>query len=190
MFVRLIQRAAFVATLLVLPALGQSTAWHIDSGHSSANFTVSAQGGALPVDGSFRNVAGTVSWDDADVSKSTVNATVDVATISTANDKRDTHLKTPDFFDVAKFPSMTFKSTTVSKSDKGLTVEGDLTMHGVTRPVTLNVTGITPAKAGESKRKLTASTMLSRKDFGVGMGMAEAMISDKVKVTLHLELKQ
>jgi len=190
MLVRIVRFAAIAVTLLALPAFAaaQVTAWHIDSGHSSANFTV--QGGPMSVDGSFHNVAGTVNWDDTDVTKSSVDATVDVSTVSTANDKRDTHLKTPDFFDAAKFPKMSFKSTAVSKSDKGLKLEGDLTMHGVTKPVTLDVTGIDKVKPGETKRKLNASTTLSRKDFGIGMGFAESMISDKVKVTLHLELKQ
>lgn len=188
MFVRLLPRAAVVAALLAMPALAaaQATAWHIDSGKSSADFSVQTPA----VDGSFHNVAGTVNWDESDVTKSSVDATVDVSTVNTAIDKRDAHLKTPDFFDVAKFPQMTFKSTSVSQSGKGLKVAGDLTMHGVTRPVTLDVTGINKIKPGETKRKLNATTTLNRKDFGVGMGMAESMISNEIRVTLRLELKQ
>ena len=138
----------------------------------------------------FSLVEGTLEFDQADPTKSSVVATIKLANMSSGVPDLDDDFRSVDFFDTAKFPKMTFKSTAVSKSDKGLKLEGDLTMHGVTKPVTLDVTGIDKVKPGETKRKLNASTTLNRKDFGVGMGMADSMISDKVKVTLHLELKQ
>jgi polyisoprenoid-binding protein YceI len=189
MFVRLIPRAAFAVALLTVPALAaaQAKLWANDTGHSKATFTV--QAGPMTVDGSFGYVHGIVKWDDTDVTQSSVEEVVDICSLTTGDGKRETYLKSPDFFGGATFHQMVFKSTAVSKSDKGLKVEGDLKIHGVTKPVTFDVTDITMPGPGETKRKLDASTTLNRLDFGVGMGMADATISDEVKVTLHLELQ-
>jgi polyisoprenoid-binding protein YceI len=187
--------AAIAAALVVaMPLLGhaQATSWSIDPAHSSANFTI-RHAAVSTVHGSIYKIAGSVSWDDSDVSKSSVDATLDATTISTGVEARDNHLKSPDFFDVAKFPTATFKSTSVAKTADGLKVTGNLTLHGVTKPVTLEVTDISavtpnPMKKGAFSRGLTASTTINRHDFGVNGGMADAMLSNDVKVTIDLEL--
>ena len=132
------------------------------------------------VRGEFGKTEAKVVIDEADITKSTVEATIDVASINTRDEKRDAHLKSPDFFDVAKFPTMTFKSTKVEKAGEGLKVTGDLTMHGVTKPVVLDVTG--PSQVikdpwGLSRRGVSATTKVNRKDFGVSYG-PDAMVSD------------
>jgi len=188
--------AALAAALVVaMPLFGhaQTTSWTIDPAHSSTAFAIRHMG-VSTVHGSFYKVAGTVNWDDKDVTKSSVDATIDATTVSTGVEARDNHLKSPDFFDVAKFPTFTFKSTSVAKTGDGLKVTGDLTLHGVTKPVTLDVTDMSaPQTMGpEGKKKtvrgLTASTTVNRKDFGVGSTFADAMLSDNVKITIELEL--
>lgn len=187
--------AALAAALVVaMPLLGhaQSTSWTIDPAHSSANFTI-RHASVSTVHGSIYKAAGTVIWDDSDVSKSSVDATLDATTISTGVEARDNHLKSPDFFDVAKFPTITFKSTSVTKTADGLKVSGNLTLHGVTKPVTLDVSDISPVtpnamKKGTFSRGLTASTTIDRHDYGITGGMADAMVGNDVKVTIELEL--
>jgi polyisoprenoid-binding protein YceI len=190
-----LRRAAFAAAiLLALPIAGvaQTATWTIDPAHSSAGFAI-RHAGVSTVHGTLYKVGGTVAWDDKDVTKSTVDATIDATTVSTGMEARDNHLKSPDFFDVAKYPTMTFKSTSVAKTADGLKVVGDFTMHGVTKSVTLSVTDISPVtenvmKKGTYSRGLTATTTINRHDFGVNGGMADAMLSNEVKVTIELEL--
>jgi polyisoprenoid-binding protein YceI len=190
-----LRRAAFAAAVLLalpLAGLAQTATWTIDPAHSSAGFAI-RHAGVSTVHGTLYKVGGTVAWDDKDVTKSTVDATIDATTVSTGMEARDNHLKSPDFFDVAKYPTMTFKSTSVAKTADGLKVVGDFTMHGVTKSVTLNVTDVSPVtenvmKKGTYSRGLTATTTINRHDFGVNGGMADAMLSNEVKVTIELEL--
>jgi polyisoprenoid-binding protein YceI len=182
------------AILLALPLAGlaQTSTWTIDPAHSSAGFAI-RHAGVSTVHGTFYKVGGTVTWDDKDVTKSAVDATIDTTTVSTGMEARDNHLKSPDFFEVAKYPTMTFKSTSVTKSGDGLKVTGDFTMHGVTKSVTLDVTDISPVtenamKKGTYSRGLTATTTVNRHDFGVNGGMADAMLGNDVKVTIELEI--
>ena len=188
--------AALIATLsLALPSLAhaQASTWTIDSYHSSVAFAVKHMG-VSTVSGSFYNVTGDVMWNDADVSKSSVNATIDTTTVSTGVTPRDNHIKSPDFLDVAKFPTITFVSTAVAKTADGLTVSGNLTLHGVTKPVTLNVTDIsapqTVGPPGKQKtvRGLSATTTINRHDYGIMGGMADAMVGNDLKITINLEL--
>ena len=134
---------AGLAAALALPSLAATSTWNLDPFHSNAQFTVRHLG-ISNVQGEFTKISGTVVLDDADITKSTVNVTIDVASVDTRVSRRDDDLKSPNFFDVAKYPSITFQSTKVAKAGDGkLTVTGDLTIKDVTKEVTLDVTGPT-----------------------------------------------
>jgi len=146
------------------------------------------------VRGEFGAYQGKLILDEADVTKSAVDASIDVNSLSTKVADRDAHLKSPDFFDVAKYPTITFKSTKVAKAGKDrLKVTGDLTLHGVTKPVVLDVSTSPEVKGmfGETRRAFAATTKIDRKDFGLTWNkLVEAgpAVGDEVTVTLDLEL--
>ncbi|AGC47764.1 hypothetical protein MYSTI_06491 [Myxococcus stipitatus DSM 14675] len=184
-----------IALLVALPSLALASTWNVDPAHSSAGFTVKHMM-VSNVNGSFNIKEGTVNLDDKDITKSTVEATLDAASVSTANAKRDEHLRAPDFFDVAKFPTITFKSKKVEKAGEGkLKISGDLTMHGVTKPVVLDVTG--PSKEskdpwGNTRTGVSATTKVNRKDFGLTYNTAletgGVAVGEEVTVNLDLSL--
>jgi polyisoprenoid-binding protein YceI len=180
---------AAVPLLAGHPALAADT-WVVDGAHSQSNFAVKHLL-VSTVRGYFAKTEGTATIDDADLTKSKVEATIDVGSVNTHEEKRDAHLKSPEFFDAAKFPTITFKSTKVEKAGEGsLKVTGDLTMHGVTKSVVLDVSGPSPEIKdpwGLRRRGLSATTKLNRRDFGVSYGPA-AMVSDEVTVTIDAEL--
>ncbi len=174
-------------------ALAQST-WNIDPTHSHAGFTVRHLV-ISNVQGQFQKVTGTVKLDEKDVTKSTVEAAIDTTTIDTRVPDRDKHLKSPDFFDVEKYPSITFKSTKVESAGQGkLKVTGDLTMHGVTKPVVLAVEGPTAEIKdpwGNARRGLSATATINRRDFGLNWSKvveAGPVVGDEVKIDLEAEL--
>jgi polyisoprenoid-binding protein YceI len=176
--------------LVALPALALAgDTWNIDTSHTQTGFSVK-HFMLSTVRGDFDKTTGTAVIDDADVTRSSVEVTIDVATISTRDQKRDAHLKSPDFFDVAKYPTATFKSTKVEKAGEGLKVTGDLTMHGVTKPVVLDVTTLTKEMKdpyGNWRRAVSATARLNRKDFGVSYG-PDSVVSDLVNVSIEAEL--
>jgi len=185
-----------LAALLAVPAasFAQSSTWDIDSAHSHVSFTVKHMA-VSNVRGEFQKVSGKIVLDEKDVSRSSVEANIDPASINTREPKRDAHLRSPDFFDVEKNKTLTFKSTKVEKAGDGkLKVTGDLTMNGVTKPVVLEVTGPTaPVKSpyGKTVRGIAATTTLDRKDFGLTWNRAiEAgpVVGDEVKVEIEAEL--
>ncbi len=175
-------------------AAGAQTAdWKLDGSHSEADFAIKHMA-VSTVHGSFRGVSGVVHLDAADLKKSSVDASIDVASVDTGIAARDNHLKSPDFFDVAKFPTLTFKSTSVTKSGSGYEVKGDLTLHGVTKPVVLNMEAPTKEitdQRGKLHRGFSASTVINRKDFGLVWGgnltSGEAVLGDEVKITLDVD---
>ncbi|ACG73633.1 YceI family protein [Anaeromyxobacter sp. K] len=185
--------AALALALAPALALAAPSTWTLDASHSNAGFAVKHLV-ISTVRGTFTTLSGKLVLDEANVAKSTVEATIDVNSIDTQVPDRDAHLKSPDFFDVAKYPTITFKSTKVAKAGKdGLKVTGDLTMHGVTRPVTLDVTASPEVKGmgGETRRGYAATTKVDRKDFGlVWNKMVEAgpAVGDQVTITLDLEV--
>ena len=124
-------------TAAPLASSAAATEWKIDGSHSSAQFSIKHLM-VSNVRGEFGNLSGTLSIDDADLTKSSITAEVDASTINTREPKRDEHLKSPDFFDIAKFPKLTFKSTKVEKAGAQLKITGDMTIHGVTKPVVLS----------------------------------------------------
>jgi polyisoprenoid-binding protein YceI len=189
-------QSVVAAAAFVVPSLALAATWEIDPSHSSANFAVKHMMVAN-VKGEFSNVTGTVNFDEKDPSKSSVNATIDATTVNTREPKRDGHLKSPDFFDVAKFPTLTFKSKKVEKAGEGkYKVTGDLTMRGVTKEVVLDVDAAFkeskhPA-SGAAITGLTATTKVNRKDFGLNWNVAletgGVLVSDEVNIGLDVEL--
>ncbi|MCI0355337.1 MAG: YceI family protein [Acidobacteria bacterium] len=188
------------ATLFVVFALGssswaQANTWQIDSKHSYAHFSVRHLL-VSNVRGSFSNVTGKVVIDESDVTKSSVEATIDATTINTQEPDRDKHLRSADFLDVANHPTITFKSKKVEKAGAGrLRVIGDLTIRGVTKQVVLEVEGPTASIKdlwGNQRRGATATTKVNRFDFGVAWNKAlEAgglAVGEQVSITIDLEL--
>ena len=182
------------AALLVaaLPATAQT--WKIDSAHSSASFTVKHMM-VSNVHGRFGKVEGTVVYDGTNLAAAQVDAIIDGTTISTDNEKRDAHLKSPDFFDAAGFPTITFKSKRVEVVSPGrFKLIGDLTMRGKTSEVVLDGEGPTdPVNAqGGQRVGVTAATTLNRQDYGVSwsrtMDGGGYVVGDQVKITIELEL--
>jgi len=146
------------------------------------------------VRGMFPQPSGTVMLDETTPANSTINATIDVKLITTGVEERDTHLKSPDFFDAARYPVITFVSSSFSKSSaSSYSVTGNLTMHGVTKPVTLAVTASPPFNhAGGIRRGIEATTSVNRRDFGLlwdfpGEGTG-VVVGDNIKITIDAEL--
>jgi polyisoprenoid-binding protein YceI len=183
---------AALSAALLLPGVGafaQASSWAIDTNHSQVNFQIRHMG-VSNVRGSISGVTGTVVWDDKNPSKSSVEATIDAKTLSTNNDARDKHLKSPDFFNVEKYPTLTFKSTSVTGTNGKLQVTGDLTLGGVTKSVTLDVDGPTAPQKGMGGKMVTgfsATGMLKRSDFNFGNPKFNPMLGDDVKFTIDAE---
>jgi polyisoprenoid-binding protein YceI len=176
--------------LFSLPLLGGTTTYHIDPKHSDAQFAVTHLM-ISTVRGEFHGVNSTVVYDNSDPSRSSVEATIDATTVDTREPDRDKHLKSADFFDVAQYPTATFVSTSVAKGASGLTVNGNLTLHGVTRPVTLDVAGPTgPVNGGDHKPHMgfSATTTISRSTFNLGSKFPAAVLGDDVKLSIDLDV--
>ena len=177
------------ALILALPAAAQMQAWNIDPMHSAAQFSVRHMG-ISTVRGAFTKVSGSVHYDPSDPAKTTIDATIDAASVDTRVDMRDNDLRGANFFDAAKYPTLTFKSKKVEAAGSGkIKITGDLTIHGVTKEVTLDVDGPSAAvkdPRGGLRMGASASTTINRKDFGVNG--AAAMVGDDVPVTIDLEL--
>jgi polyisoprenoid-binding protein YceI len=187
--VRLLAVAAFA-----LPSLGraETTTWKLDPAHTQSNFTVRHLG-ITNVRGEFRSTNGSVLFDEQHPEKSKVEAIIDAKSIHTREDKRDAHLKSADFFDVEKYPTITFKSTQVEKDGDDYKVTGDLTMHGVTKPVTLEAEVTKPIKGmgGETRRGISAETKVNRREFGLNWSkMVEAapVVGDEIRINIESEL--
>jgi polyisoprenoid-binding protein YceI len=179
----------------VIPAA--TTTWTIDPVHSTAEFRVKHMMIAN-VRGRFTGVTGKLAYNSGDVVKSGIEASVDVATIDTRDPQRDTHLKGPDFFDVEKFPSMTFKSSKVTRKSNGsLSVSGPLTIHGITKDVEFEIEGPTPAVKdpwGNTRIGVVATTKIDRREYGLNFNAAletgGVLVGEEVHITLELEFVQ
>jgi polyisoprenoid-binding protein YceI len=194
----LIAKAVFIGLLALasVPALhAQAVNWRIDPLHSSAQFSVRHMM-ISTVRGQFGGVRGTVVYDPANPAASSVEVTIDCTTLNTGEAKRDANLKTADFFDVKRYPVMTFKSKGVEAVSPGkLKVTGDLTINAITRPVVLDLEGPTPPiKDPEGRQKIGVSgtTKVSRKEFGILynpiMESGGVAVSDEVSIVLEIEL--
>ncbi|HJX54219.1 MAG TPA: YceI family protein [Polyangia bacterium] len=186
------------ASFLVLsPALAQASTWDVDPAHSSVEFSVRHMM-VSTVKGHFQKVKGTVELDEKDPTKSTVEVSIETASIDTREAKRDAHLKSAAFFDAAKFPAIAFKSTKVEKAGKGkFKVTGNLTMHGITKPVVLAVEGPSASikdPYGRTVRGVMATGKLDRKDWGMTWNQAldsgGMVVSDEVKLEINAELAE
>jgi polyisoprenoid-binding protein YceI len=190
---RRIFTAALSALLLTgASALAQSTTWTIDTNHAQTNFKIRHMG-VSEVRGSISGVTGTIVWDEKDPSKSSVEATIDTNTISTNNAGRDKDLKSDSYFNVAKFPTMTFKSTSVKRVGSKLQVVGDLTLAGVTKSVTLDVDGPTAPQKGMGGKMvigLSATGVIKRSDFNFAPKMPSIALGDEVQITIDVEANQ
>ena len=181
----------FGTLALAVPlAMAQTSTWVSDPVHSEIDFIITHLS-ISNVHGRFGKVAATLVYDPTDVTRANVTATIDVSTLDTGEEARNTHLKTPDFFDFAEFPTATFKSTGVARSGDGLAVTGNLTLHGVTRPVVLNVEGPTGPVQGMDKKQhsgFSATTTISRSAFGIGPKFPPSIVGDEVKLSLDLDV--
>jgi len=170
-----------------------STEWSNDKVHTKVGFSITHMM-ISDVEGSFKNVTIKLTSTKDDFSDAEVEFTAESNSISTDNEKRDTHLKSPDFFDVAKFPTLTFKSTSFQKAKEANTyiVKGNLTMHGVTKPVTLNAlarTGVNPMSKKTVAGFKISGTVL-RSDFAIGSSFPAAMLSDEVQIVANAEFSK
>jgi polyisoprenoid-binding protein YceI len=191
--------ALLVCLVLALQttALADTSVWEIDPAHTNAQFAIRHLM-VSTVRGEFSKVNGTVNLNEQDPTKSTVEATIDTTSLNTRIAKRDDHLKSPDFFDVAKYPTITFKSKKIEAVGDGkFKVTGDLTMHGVTKEVVLNVEGSPkPIKDPTGKMRIGggATTKINRKDFGLAynktLETGGVLIGDDVDITIDVELTQ
>ena len=180
--------------LLILISVAATGAdYTIDSTHSAASFGVRHMM-VSTVRGQFSKVTGKMSYDPKNLGTSKVEATIDASTIDTREPKRDAHLKSPDFFDVAKYPTLTFRSTKWMREGGKLKIAGDLTMHGVTKAVVLDVEGPAAEVKGMSGGMAigaSATTKVSRKDFGLAwnklLEAGGAVVGDEVTITLDIE---
>jgi polyisoprenoid-binding protein YceI len=182
----LVCSAVFV---FISSAFAQLETWKIDPAHSAAQFSVRHLG-ISTVRGEFKKVSGSANYDPTDPAKTSIEATIDATTIDTRVDKRDNDLRGPEFFDVQKYPTITFKSKRTEAEGTGkLKITGDLTIHGVTREVVLDVDGPTPPikdPKGNSHMGASATTKTNRKDFGVSG--APTVAGDEVSITIDVEL--
>ncbi len=187
--------AVAAASLLSMNAAAAATTWQIDPMHSSAQFAVRHLT-ISTVRGEFHKVTGTIVLDDTDIAKSTVEVSIDATTVDTREADRDKHLKSPDFFDVEKYPAINFKSTKVEQVAPGkLKVTGDLTIRGVTRPIVLGVEGPTAAIKdpwGNQRAAASGVTKINRQDFGVKwnakMDNGGMVVGDEVSITVEIEM--
>lgn len=181
--------AAMAVSMLGVSALAQTSTWTIDPAHSSAQFSIRHMG-VSKVHGSITGIKGTVIYDAKDASKSKVEATLDTNTVNTGVDARDKHLKSADFFDAEKNPTITFKSTGVKSVGGKLQLIGDLTLAGVTKSITLNLEG--PAAPITQKDKtisgFSATGTIKRSDFNFGSKFGAAMLGDDVDIEIDIEV--
>jgi len=185
--------AVALAVISAAVAGAQSPTWQIDPAHSQAAFTIRHMG-ISNVNGRFGNISGTITLDEKDLSKSTVTATVDTTTVDTGVAQRDGHLKSPDFFDCGKYPTMTFVAKSITRSGDDYNITGDLTIHGVTKSVVLKLDAPDKEQLGPDNklhRGFSATTTIHRQDFGLvwngTLKSGDAMVGDDAKITLDIE---
>src|SRR6185436_14779537 len=188
---------AFVPALalaLLVPAPTRAATWELDPAHSTIGFAIRHMM-ISTVRGQFRTFTGKATGDPKTPDKAAIEASIDAASIDTANEKRDGHLKSPDFFDVAKFPTITFKSKSIAAAGAGKAkVTGDLTLHGVTKEVVLEVEGPTQVikdPMGNTRAGAHATAKIDRREFGMvydkTMDGGGLMVGNEVEITIDVE---
>jgi polyisoprenoid-binding protein YceI len=188
---------AGLAAALSLPAAAATSTWQIDPAHSAAQFAVKHLA-ISTVRGAFTSLKGTVQFDDKDITKSSVDVTIEVNSVDTRQPDRDKDLRSDHFFDAEHFPTITFKAKRVEQVSPGkLKITGDLTIHGTTKEVVLDVDGPTaPVKDpwGNQRMAINATTKINRQDFGVKwnatMDNGGVVVADDVSITIDAEMIQ
>ncbi len=197
---KMVRLAGWAAAMTLAVGAGSLSAqvkdYRIESTHSEADFAVKHLG-ISTVHGSFHTVTGVVKFDPNNLAASSVDATIAVSGVDTGEPKRDEHLKSDSFFEVSKFPTITFKSTSVKAVGDHYALTGDLTMHGVTKSVVLNLEAPSKEQIGMDKRPhrgFTATTTLNRNDFGLvwtgPFAGANAAIGDTIKIEIDIDAAQ
>jgi polyisoprenoid-binding protein YceI len=171
-------------------ASAQISTWVSDPAHSGVNFSIRHLG-VSNVHGRIGKVEATVLLNEEDITQSAVTATIEVGTVDTGEPTRDTHIKSVDFFDIANFPVAQFASTSVVKNGENLTITGNFTLHGVTKPVVLDVEGPSAPVPGMDEKPhsgFTATTTVSRTAYGIGAKFPSALVGDVVKLIIEVEV--
>lgn len=188
----MMKRVAIVTGILGLAAqftLGQTSIWVSDQSHTEVDFAITHMS-ISKVHGRFGNVAATIQYDEADITKSSVQVSVNLGTVDTGNESRDTDIKGAKYFDVANFSKAAFISTKVTKNGNGIAISGNFTLHGVTKPVVLDVEDLSaPVTDGRDRthRGFSATATINRTDFGIGSNVPAAMLGDEVKLTIEVD---
>ncbi|MBS4064541.1 MAG: YceI family protein [Chitinophagaceae bacterium] len=172
--------------------LQEQSTWQLDKAHTKLRFTVTHLM-VSEVDGWFKSLTAKILSSKDDFSDATVEMTAEVDSVNTDNEQRDTHLKSAEFFDTTKYPTLTFKSKTFKKvSDNNYKVTGDLTLHGITKPIDLTVLGVTTTHPMTSKIiagfKITGK--IKRSDFGIGTSVPGIILSEEVQITANAEFEK
>lgn len=174
-------------------AHADSVEWKLDPSHTTVGFTVPHLV-VSSVEGRFKEASAKIALDDADLTKSQVSVEINAASIDTGDAKRDDHLKSPDFFDVKKFPKLSFKSTKIAKAGAGYKLTGDLTIRDVTKSVTLDATVSAPVKTpwGNQARAAKVSGKIKRTDFGLkwnkGLETGGVLVGEEVTLNVSAEV--
>jgi polyisoprenoid-binding protein YceI len=183
---------ALLAILLaVLPVNSAVTKYAADAAHSNVGFSIPILGGLSSVRGKFTDFTIDIVYDDKDVTKSTVNAVIKAASIDTGIERRDVHLRNADFFDVEKFPEITFQSSRIEKKGNDFIAHGTFTMHGVAKEIALpfTINGVRKdEKTGKTTLGATARTTVNRKDYGVSFSRPDnpTFLGDMVEIELNI----
>lgn len=177
--------------LAVLPVNSAVTKYAADAAHSNVGFSIPILGGMSSVGGKFTDFTIEIVYDDKDVTKSTVNAVIKATSIDTGIERRDAHLRNADFFDVEKFPEITFKSSRIEKKGKDFIAHGTFTMHGVAKEIALpfTINGVRKdEKSGKTTLGATARTTVNRKDYGVSFSRPDNpdFLGDMVEIELNI----
>ncbi len=190
------RKKLFIPTLLAMliastPFFAATTKYEIDVAHSNVGFSIPIMGGLSHVRGKFTEFTVAIVYDDQDVTKSSVEAVIKAASIDTGIERRDNHLRNPDFFEVEKYPEITFKSSKVEKKDKGFVAHGTFTMHRVSKEIALpfTINGVSrDEKSGKTTLGVTAKTTLNRRDFGINFARPDNpnFLGDTVEIELNL----
>ena len=182
----------FVATAVAQTGAPAAAGNHpIDNAHSTVGFSVPILGGLSQVKGKFTDFAITLNHDDKDITKSSVSVVIKATSVDTGIDRRDAHLRTPDFFDVEKFPEITFKSERIEKKGKQFIAYGPLTMHGVTKEIALpfNITGTYKNPANnKTTMGYSAKMVLNRRDYGINYSRQDSPTFVGDEITVEIEL--
>ena len=182
--------AALAVALAAVPAMPAVTKYEADVAHSNVGFSIPILGGLSRVRGKFNEFTVSITYDDRDVTKSSVNAVIKAASIDTGIERRDAHLRNADFFDVEKFPEITFRSTRIVKRGRGFVAHGTFTMHGVSKEIELpfTINGVRKHPDGKTAIGVTARTTINRRDYGINFARPDNpdFLGDLVEIELNV----